>query len=365
MKKTLSTAIVLLLISICIACLASVTLADTAGSIKEHDPSDYASGISGLPVIGRGADQTAEAERPALEAEEKTEDVPPLNSLLGSSLEITTNDVGQGSDLEAAAVIHDLSGTVICDAEWYLDGELLSTTNDLILRNGSCIGTSAEIQYSQDMELRRRIALKLSNTDFEGEPGVLYQELEFDIKNYSKAYYRRIAAAEAITHAEGAADVTSEYSGGGSSSYDVDYPDNVKTAFVNERGYSSRTEYLAWVSLSTQKVNIFQGSKGSWTLIHTFRCASGASSTPTPTGVTYVTQKQTAWVTDEYTVKNVTRFYPGSGYAFHSILYTPDGSRVKSGAMGYPVSHGCIRTEDAGVKWIYNNLPLYSTVVIY
>src|SRR5699024_2833842 len=43
-----------------------------------------------------------------------------------------------------------------------------------------------------------------------------------------------------------------------------DYSETVKTAFVNQRGYSSPTGYLIWLNLKTQKVNIFQGSQGNW-----------------------------------------------------------------------------------------------------
>ncbi len=288
-----------------------------------------------------------------------------LNTLKNASVEISVNDVSAGEDLHASAVISGLSGSIICSAEWYYDGQPLSSSDCLMLHNGSEMKAFADITYTQDMELYHTLGLRLCCTETSGAPNELYEQTDFTVTNYSAAYYERAAAAEAIRNASGPSDVTSVYKGGGLSSYNVDYPAEVKTAFVNEKGYSSRTDYLAWVNLATQKVNIFTGSQGNWTLLHTFRCATGASSTPTPTGVTYVTYKQTAWVTDEYTVKYVTRFYPGSGYAFHSILYTPDGSRVQSAAMGYPTSHGCVRTEDAGVRWIYNNLPVNSTVVIF
>ena len=99
--------------------------------------------------------------------------------------------------------------------------------------------------------------------------------------------------------------------------------------------------------------------------MRTFRCATGAPSTPTPVGVTYVTYKQSAWVTDSYTCRPIVRFYPGTGYAFHSRLYYPNTNRVKDASMGFPVSHGCVRMEDIGIYWLYNNIPVNTTVVIY
>lgn len=42
------------------------------------------------------------------------------------------------------------------------------------------------------------------------------------------------------------------------------YSTEVKTAFVNYKGYSSKTKYLIWISHYTQQVSIFEGSKGKW-----------------------------------------------------------------------------------------------------
>ena len=30
--------------------------------------------------------------------------------------------------------------------------------------------------------------------------------------------------------------------------------------------------------------------------------------------------------------------------------------------MGFPVSHGCVRMEDIGIYWLYNNIPVNTTV---
>lgn len=46
-----------------------------------------------------------------------------------------------------------------------------------------------------------------------------------------------------------------------------EYATNVKEAFVNEKGYSSRTKYLIWVSQYTLSVNVFKGQQGSWKLV--------------------------------------------------------------------------------------------------
>lgn len=54
-----------------------------------------------------------------------------------------------------------------------------------------------------------------------------------------------------------------------------DYSTITKTNFVNSKGYKSPTKYLIWISQYTQRVVIYQGSKGKWKVIRSCRCATG------------------------------------------------------------------------------------------
>lgn len=45
------------------------------------------------------------------------------------------------------------------------------------------------------------------------------------------------------------------------------------SSYVNN--FSSETNYLIWVNLKSFKVNIFQGSKNNWNLIHSYICTIG------------------------------------------------------------------------------------------
>jgi hypothetical protein len=164
-------------------------------------------------------------------------------------------------------------------------------------------------------------------------------------------------------------EISSTYTGNYSQSYNIDYSNKVKENYINGKGYTSPTHYLLWVNRATQKVNVFYsetGGAGTWSLVQEFTCGTGASGSATPVGVTHITYKQYyGWTTSSYTVAPVVRFYPGTGYAFHSRLYYPSSSKLKSAAIGYPISHGCVRMLTPDVTWIYNNAPDNSTVVIY
>ena len=149
----------------------------------------------------------------------------------------------------------------------------------------------------------------------------------------------------------------------GSGNYTLakDFDNDDKVIWVNSRNYSSSTNYLIWVSLACQKVNVFTGSAGNWKLANVFPCATGAYSTPTPPGTYKISYKQSRWQYNGYWCGPVTGFY--NGYAFHSWLNTNSGGAYDH-TMGRPVSHGCVRMKDPDAQFI-NKLPYDTTVVIY
>ena len=141
----------------------------------------------------------------------------------------------------------------------------------------------------------------------------------------------------------------------------LDYPTATKEGFVNLRGYVSKTDYLVWVSLYTQKVLVFQGYRDNWKLIKTFPCSSGAEAHPTPLGAYEIHHQGSGFYFDDYFVKYTTIF--NGDHAFHTIPYNYDGS-VNDGTLGTPRSHGCIRMKDADALFVHK-LPLGTTVIIY
>lgn len=287
------------------------------------------------------------------------------SDLAGAAINITGSDVKAGGTLKAEAVLSGLPSGYSYNAQWYLDGKPVSGyfTRDKVYENGTQSQLIWTPSYTYNMQTYKRAGFELVYSR-DGRTVHIYGEKTINIENYPKSHY--------LTPADGGVAVTqvfdsvrASYTGNYKSSYNPDYLDATKLSFVNGKGYASKTKYLIWANLATQKVNVFEGSKGSWKLVKVFRCASGAKSTPTPQGVTYVTYKEKGWYTDSYVCKPIVRFYPGTGYAFHSVLYTADGSKIKDGSMGFPVSHGCLRMKPSSIQWIYDNIPVNTTVVIY
>ena len=140
------------------------------------------------------------------------------------------------------------------------------------------------------------------------------------------------------------------------------YSTEVKTAFVNYKGYSSKTKYLIWISHYTQQVSIFQGSKGKWKMIRTFTCATGTAKNHSPRGVFKITYKEKGWFYTSTKELYVTH-YKGRN-SFHTRPLWNNGS-VQNPTIGKPASHGCVRCYNQDAKYIYDNMPIGTTVVSY
>ena len=130
-------------------------------------------------------------------------------------------------------------------------------------------------------------------------------------------------------------------------------------AYVNSAGLTSDTDHLIWVSKASFTVHIFKGSQGNWQEICAFPCAIGAPYTPTPTGTYKFYERVTAWDYGSYYVGPIMRF--NGGYCLHSTLINKNGTD-RDGRVGAMISHGCVRMKPRHINWMYNTIPMYTTV---
>lgn len=130
----------------------------------------------------------------------------------------------------------------------------------------------------------------------------------------------------------------------------------------------SRTLYRVVVYLGSQSAVVYSANdEGEYTqIVKSFSCSTGASATPTDTGV-YRARAKYRWrfmngVYGQYCTSISTR------YLFHSVPYkAKDPSTLKGeeyDKLGSPASHGCIRMCVRDCKWIYDNVPLGTEVAI-
>ena len=254
-----------------------------------------------------------------------------------------------GNMLNVTANIHYLEAGKSCTAVWYVDGQAVSTQSIVLGTDTPTLSYKTNANSTS-----AAVKLVLSCTTQDG-------------RQQTVEAAANVALQKGPTDQEVLSSVTSAYAGNYTLAWaqNHDYTPEVKTRWVNLKGYASKSKYLIWVNLTYQRVNIFEGSQGNWKLIRSCLCGSGKPSTPTIRGVFATTYKQNAWSYGSYYCGPVVRFY--GGYAFHSRLeYWPMGSgRYYDARIGFPISHGCLRMYDDDIWFIYNNIPNGTTVVVH
>lgn len=140
---------------------------------------------------------------------------------------------------------------------------------------------------------------------------------------------------------------------------------SISTSNINTLNLSSYTSYLIFVSLADQKTYVYTGSKNNWQLAKTFLCSTGIQGKDTPTGVYNITTRGEWFYAPQFEQggKYWLSFY-GDDYLFHSLPFAEDKKTVVDWTVGQKASHGCIRLPIEDSKWLYDNIPSDTKVII-
>ena len=246
---------------------------------------------------------------------------------------------------------------------WYIDDKIMLEEQVVIGEDISIIEHNFE--YARIMAETAAVRAKIQYTTRHGE----YQEILIDntvvLQNHCITHWIELEAERVLET------VSSRYAGDRTLEWaiDNDYDDFDKVVFVNAMGYESETDYLLWVNRSHQRTNVFEKcpDTGTWELIETFIIATGGWNTMTRRGVTTIPSRTAeGWLFDTFRVRPVVRFFPGTGYAFHSRpMHLSRPGVFTDERIGFPVSAGCIRMYCDDIWYIYNNIPDDTTVVIH
>ncbi|WP_417147159.1 L,D-transpeptidase family protein [Paratractidigestivibacter faecalis] len=128
------------------------------------------------------------------------------------------------------------------------------------------------------------------------------------------------------------------------------------------QSYYSSTNWLMLTDTSGCRTAIYYGHHGAWRPVKELICSTGAPATPTVTGEFTVTGKGYSFG-NGFTCYYYTQFY--GDYLYHSVLYYQNSFRVMDGRLGMHLSHGCVRLDIDNAKWIYDNIPYGTKVVIW
>ena len=139
---------------------------------------------------------------------------------------------------------------------------------------------------------------------------------------------------------------------------------------LNADAKADGLQYWIGVDVKNQRTTIYSTADNS--VVHCWLCTTGASATPTPQGTFYLPEAKgserkewfsftRSWV--KYAVRYTRRLY------FHSILFRKaDDNSMMTGTLhhlGKKGSAGCVRLEVQHAKWLCDNCPTGTMVVIY
>lgn len=127
-----------------------------------------------------------------------------------------------------------------------------------------------------------------------------------------------------------------------------------KEAFVNGKGYSSKTDYLIWISQYTLETNVFKGSKGKWKLVRSMQCVVGSYGM-TPQGKFEILNR-VGWLNGARAYYFTWNSRLGGGNAFHCRL---------NGKVTGALSHGCVRLGSSDLNYIGTYCKPGTTVISY
>lgn len=139
---------------------------------------------------------------------------------------------------------------------------------------------------------------------------------------------------------------------------------NISTSNINELVIESLTPYLIHVDLNAQKTYIYNGKLKNWNLEKTFICSTGIKGEETPQGVYTIKEKGQWFFSEQYNQGGKYWVQFLGDYLFHSLPYNKEKTNIVDHTLGTPASHGCIRLKDEDSKWIYDNIPKGTKVII-
>ena len=131
-----------------------------------------------------------------------------------------------------------------------------------------------------------------------------------------------------------------------------DYSAATKEAYINGQNIDSGDQYLIWVSLDKQRVNVFKGSNHNWKLLYEWKCSTGKADAPT-LDQSFKSKYVIQWKKEDVRVDGSILVWYSAVYG--SGIHKFPGSGANKALGVKPISHSCIRLPEQFAKWIWDN----------
>ena len=136
--------------------------------------------------------------------------------------------------------------------------------------------------------------------------------------------------------------------------------------FVNERGYTSKTDFLILTDISRQQTHVFlKSQEQNWKHMRSLSCSTGMNISPTTRGEFQIADRG-LWFYSERLESGAKYWMRFNGdYLFHSIPMNSQCEIIEDeNTVGIRRSNGCVRLLVDDAKWLYDNVPDKTTVII-
>lgn len=133
---------------------------------------------------------------------------------------------------------------------------------------------------------------------------------------------------------------------------------------INSKSITSNTNYLLNVNINEQKLYVYKKTINSWLLCKTIICSTGIVGEETPLGVYSIQNKGEWFFSEKYQQGGKYWIQFWDNYLFHSVPFDETQKNILDYTLGKPSSHGCIRLSVEDSKWLYDNIPINSKVII-
>lgn len=382
---------------LCLACIGAAAFTLIRCLIHVNDDHSEAALLG--PVTPAAAAPNPVVNASALELMDSDVEENPTVNLRADSIATANHPT-----VTVTASFSDIVKSINASLAWYVDGELKKEESCLLVE-GSTMSFAATVDITEDSPEEATVRLEVgfqdksvdAETAFEVEPlgaGIVIQTEEIPVTALrdSEIYEdsdRTVSTGRIMEKSDEGLMLSYESGNTGLTALklqmedgsegwvnadnmrisqedctvDEDYTDEQKMDFVNSMNYDSRTSYLVWVSLYTQRVNIFTGYQGHWKLTKSFECASGVNESPTTTGIFAIQDIRERWDLGQTYVEPVLIF--NGGEAFTSQPYDIDTDEIDDDTMGEPASGGGVRLVKEDIQWMEDKLPLDTLVVVY
>ncbi len=131
--------------------------------------------------------------------------------------------------------------------------------------------------------------------------------------------------------------------------------------YVNYHHFESSTDYFIWVDIYRNETYILKKTKDYFFLYKRLICSTGANNTPTKRGLYTITTKGTHFYSRDNTYICYNYLQYSGSYLLHSFPYSLK-HEVLDSRLQDRVSNGCVRYTFEDSKYLYEDIPLETTI---